>query len=69
MNLIMFCYNFMRTKNILGFQKMMQTIKNWQPDYAKVICLFKTAFIKKNYRQNEPQYFSNNYRIVFLKMA
>jgi len=28
MNLIMFCYNFMRTKNILGFEKMLQTIKN-----------------------------------------
>ena len=27
-NLIMFCYNFMRTKNILGFEKMLETIKN-----------------------------------------
>ncbi len=28
MNLIMFCYNFMRTKNILGFNKMLQCIKD-----------------------------------------
>ena len=46
MNLIMFCYNFMRTKNILGFTKMMETIKNWQPDYSKVVCALKNAFIK-----------------------
>jgi len=37
MNLIMFCYNFMRTKNILGFDKMLETIKNWQPDYRKIV--------------------------------
>ncbi len=49
MNLIMFCYNFMRTKNILGFEKMMQTIKNWQPDYSKVVCALKKALIKSLY--------------------
>lgn len=38
MSLIMFCYNFMRTKNILGYEKMLQQIKNWIPDYDKVIC-------------------------------
>ena len=27
MNLIMFCYHFMRTKNILGFEKMLQAIQ------------------------------------------
>ncbi len=35
MNLIMFCYNFMRTKNILGHEKMLQAILNWKPDYNK----------------------------------
>lgn len=43
MNLIMFCYNFMRSKNILGFHKMLQTITNWQPDYNKVACTFKNT--------------------------
>ena len=51
MNLIMFCYNFMRTKNILGFDKMLQQIQNWQPDYSKVIFAIKNAFAKLIYKQ------------------
>lgn len=54
MNLIMFCYNFMRTKNILGFNKMLETIKNWQPDYSKVVCALKNAFVKVICSQNKP---------------
>ena len=69
MNLIMFCYNFMRTKNILGFEKMMQTIKNWQPDYSKIVCALKKAFIKSHYRQNEASLFLNSYPIYFFKTA
>ena len=53
MNLIMFCYNFMRTKNILGFEKMLATIKNWQPNYSKIVCALQTAFIKAIFRQNK----------------
>ena len=53
MNLIMFCYNFMRTKNILGFEKMLEQIQNWTPDYNKVICALKNTFIKAIYSQNE----------------
>jgi transposase len=57
MNLIMFCYNFMRTKNILGFDKMLQQIKSWTPDYTKVICALKNAFIKAIYDQIKQLYF------------
>jgi len=46
MNLIMFCYNFMRTKNILGFDKMLKQIQTWTPDYTKVICALKTLSSK-----------------------
>ncbi len=46
MNLIMFCYNFMRGKSILGFVKMLQTIKHWQPDYSKVVLPLRSALIK-----------------------
>ena len=67
MNLIMFCYNFLRTKNILGFQKMLETIKNWQPDYTKVVCPLKNGFIKMIYCQNEPSFFFKSYPIYFLK--
>lgn len=52
MNFIMFCYNFMRTKNILGFEKMMQAIQNWKPDYIKIIRALKINFFKAIYRQN-----------------
>ena len=67
MNLIMFCYNFLRTKNILGFNKMLETIKNWQPDYNKVVCALKNSFIKMIYSQNKPSLFLNHYTIYFLK--
>jgi len=46
MNLIMFCYNFMRTKNILGFERMLEQIQNWKPDYNKVICALKKLLLK-----------------------
>lgn len=69
MNLIMFCYNFMRSKNILGFDKMLETIKTWQPDYSKVVLPLKTALIKMIYRQNEPVFFFNSLHLLFLKVA
>lgn len=54
MNLIMFCYNFMRTKNILGFDKMLTAIQHWQPDYTKIVCAIKNTFTKAIYGQNNP---------------
>ena len=57
MNLIMFCYNFLRTKNILGFEKMLEAIKNWTPDYNKVVCTFKKAIIKMIYGQKDTSIF------------
>ena len=65
MNFIMFCYNFMRTKNILGFEKMMQAIQNWKPDYTKLIRALKISFLKAIYRQNEGFIFKNIYRLHF----
>ncbi len=67
MNLIMFCYNFMRTKNILGFEKMLKAIANWQPDYNKVVCALKTAVIKTIYRQNGAFFFLHQSPIFILK--
>lgn len=69
MNLIMFCYNFMRTKNILGFEKMMQQIEKWQPDYTKVICAVKKIIIKAIYSQIKPVFFGSNYSLLLLKAA
>ena len=69
MNLIMFCYNFMRTKNILGFEKMIQAIQNWKPDYSKVVCRFKTAFLKLFSGQNELLNFLKHCPQSFFKAA
>lgn len=69
MNLIMFCYNFMRTKNILGFEKMLVAINNWQPDYSKVVCAAKKALIKVVYSQNEPPLFLQLCRLCIFKAA
>jgi len=68
MNLIMFCYNFMRTKNILGTQKMLKAIENWTPDYDKVICAVKKALIKAIYRRNAPPFFLKIIRFNFLQV-
>ncbi len=66
MNLIMFCYNFMRTKNILGFDRMMQQIKSWTPDYTKVVRAFKNAFLKAIYSPIKPfNFFEINSCIIF----
>ena len=69
MNLIMFCYNFMRTKNILGFEKMLKAIQNWQPDYSKVVVALKNAFIKTIYRQNVPSFFLQQSPLFIFKAA
>ena len=69
MNLIMFCYNFLRTKNILGFDKMLIAIQNWQPDYSKVICALQNAFIKMIYSQNAASCFFQLQRLCFMKAA
>jgi hypothetical protein len=67
MNLIMFCYNFMRTKNILGFTKMLEAVKTWQPDYSKIVCTLKNGIIKMIYSQNKPLLLLQTNPILFLK--
>jgi len=67
MNLIMFCYNFIRTKNILGFDKMMQQIQRWTPDYTKIVCVLKNAFLKVIYSQNKPFHFLKIYQMILYK--
>jgi transposase len=69
MNLIMFCYNFMRTINILGFEKMLETIQNWQPNYSKIVCTLKMALIKTICRQNAPLHFLQLHPLLFLRAA
>ena len=67
MNLIMFCYNFLRTKNILGYEGMLQAIKNWSPDYSKVVCALKNSFPVRIYRQITALIFLHFYQLAFLQ--
>ena len=67
MNLIMFCYNFMRTKNILGFEKMLKAIQNWAPNYDKIVCALKNGVIKTLYSRNGLSVFLQLYRLIFLR--
>ena len=68
-NLIMFCYNFLRTKNILGFDKMMEAINNWQPDYNKIVCALKNGLISLIYKQNKQAHFLLRVKNTFLATA
>ena len=69
MNLIMFCYNFMRTKNILGFEKMLKAMENWQPDYTKVVCALIKRLTRVICRQMKPLHFCNVFNHRFLNTA
>jgi transposase len=51
MNLIMLVYNIKRTLSILGFEKMMQALQNWNPDYSKLLCSFLSDQIKHYWKQ------------------
>ena len=69
MNLIMFCYNFMRTKNILGFDKMHQAIQNWTPDYKKVSSSLKTVVMKRIYSPKQRVFFRRSWPVLLYKAA
>jgi transposase len=51
MNLIMLVYNIKRTLSILGFEKMMEALQNWKPDYSRILFSFLLHQIKIIWRQ------------------
>lgn len=59
MSLIMLCYNFLRTRNILGSESMLKKIQDWTPDYSKVICALKNEHTKAIYSFKWAMYFVN----------
>ena len=69
MNLMMFCYNFMRTRNIMGFEKMLQAIGKWSPDYNKVVGFIKRAIIESIYSQNAQPKFKRPYLLFIMKAS
>jgi transposase len=46
MGLIFIAYNFIRVKNILGFDKFMLLLQNWEPDYSGFCFLLKKRLLK-----------------------
>jgi transposase len=69
MNLIMFCYNFLRTQTILGFEKMLKAIENWQPDYSKVVGALKRLLTGIIYIKIKALFFLKSLQVLFLKVA
>jgi transposase len=67
MNLIMLVYNIKRTFSIVGFKKMLQAIQNWTPDYQRVVCALKNAFIKIICSQNRAIIFLKQHQLLFLE--
>ncbi len=43
--LIMTVYNFKRTINLLGIEDLTEKIKNWKPDYSRILLRLKSCFI------------------------
>jgi transposase len=69
MNLIMLVYNIKRTLSILGFEKMLQAIHNWQPDYKRIIHSLKNKFMRVINPEKEPFIFLSVNRVIFLHAA
>lgn len=53
-NPIALVYNLKRTMNIMGVKMLLETIKNWAPDYTKLPFNPKKAPIQGSYRENKP---------------
>ena len=52
LNLIFLCYNIKRSLYILGNKNIQNSLKNWQPDYAKAFLRFILAQIRAKYSPN-----------------
>ena len=68
-NLIMFCYNFLRTKNILGFSGMQKAIANWQPNYEAIVCAIKKKVLRCIFKQNKDSNIFQFTTVPFFKAA
>lgn len=69
MNLIMLVYNIKRTLTIVGFEKMLQAIQNWKPDYSKVIRVLKNVIMRIICGQNKPFNFLKQRRLIYLELV
>lgn len=68
-NLIMFCYNFLRTKNILGFDGMQKALANWQPNYVAIVCAINNLLLRCIFKQNKGRQFFQYATLPYFKAA
>jgi transposase len=68
-NLIMFCYNFLRTKNILGFNGMQKALANWKPNYEAIVCAINKALLQLISKQNSGRQLFQFTILSFFKVA
>jgi len=69
MNLIMLVYNIKRTLSILGFEKMVEALQNWKPDYSKLLCHFLWVQIRSNWKRSAELFFSLPKNIFRLRLV
>ena len=65
-SLIYLAYNFHRTINILGFDKMMEALKNWKPEYPKDFCFL---FFRPHELRFKPRIIFNSLNIALKQAA
>jgi transposase len=66
-SLIYLAYNFMRTKNILGFDKMLKAINNWTPKYP--VPILSGLFYRLVYITYKPFKIFTFHRQLYFKAA
>jgi transposase len=69
MNLIMLVYNIKRTLSILGFEKLMQAIENWKPDYSRFAYSYLQDQLRIICSQTATLFYSANKNISQLSTA
>ena len=69
MNLIGLVYNIKRTLSLLGFEKLMEAIAKWKPDYARIIFSFLQLQIKAIWRPMGRSFFSAKNTLVLIRLA
>ena len=54
----MLVYNIKRAINILGMEDLMEKLKNWKPNYDKIVWLLsKWVYLKPN---TAPEFYTKN---------
>ena len=67
-SLIMLCYNIKRTLNIAGFERLLEGINKWAPDYKRVLCSLKMRIYKRIAALSKPMKFLTAWKHSLLQI-